>query len=194
MKRIVAITGGIGSGKSVVCHALSVMGYAVYDCDSEAKALMDSSTDIKQRIAAEISPDAINADGSICRPRLSAIVFSAPDKLKTLNSIVHSAVRNHCISWIESQNNGTLFIETAILYESRFDSLVTEIWEVSAPRELRISRVIERSKLSRREIEKRIDAQCKSINPAHKQIVNDGITPVIPRLSQLLYNNESTGI
>ncbi len=116
MKRIIAITGGIGSGKSVVSHTLRCLGYPVYDCDSEARILMDNDSDIRQRISAEISAEAINADGTINRQKLSAIIFSDTGKLRQLNSIVHGAVRNLFVQWSLSSNEQTLFVETAILY------------------------------------------------------------------------------
>ncbi|MDE7143624.1 MAG: dephospho-CoA kinase, partial [Muribaculaceae bacterium] len=114
---IVAITGGIGSGKSVVSRILRCMGYPVYDCDSEARRLMDGSAEILSRIAGEISPDAIGADGRLRRDVLSAMVFSDSSKLQCLNSIVHGAVRKHLLSTVASCGSPLFFFETAILYE-----------------------------------------------------------------------------
>lgn len=186
MKRIIAITGGIGSGKSVVCHALRCLGYPVYDCDSRARKLMDDDPDIRRRIAAEISVETISADGNIERAKLSAIVFSDSEKLKQLNAIVHGAVRNDFTAWSHSQSDETQFVETAILYESGFDALVNEVWEVTAPDQLRVSRVMRRSGLTEDEIKRRIDAQSKTCRPEHHIIVNDDFTPILPRIFRLL--------
>lgn len=191
MKRIIAITGGIGAGKSVVCRAVRSLGFPVYDCDSEAKRLMEVNTDIKSAIAARITPDALLPDGSLNRPAIASIVFSDPEKLKELNSIVHGAVRRDFSDWVRSNEGADiLFVETAILYESGFDSLVAEIWEVSAPEETRIARVIRRSNLQRAEVERRIASQRAASRPTHRIIVNDDATPLLPQIFKLL-NEES---
>ncbi len=186
MKRLIAITGGIGAGKSVVSHALRVMGYPVYDTDSAARRLMDADRAMRRRIAAEITSDALNPDGSLNRPALAAVVFANPEKLLRLNEIVHGAVRSDFLAWVEATPCQVLFVETAILYESRFDALVGEVWEVSAPDALRIERVKKRSGLTADEIRRRIDAQCAESRPSHRVIVNDDLTPVIPQILTLL--------
>lgn len=185
MKRIVAVTGGIGSGKSVVCHVLSAMGHPVYDCDTEAKRLMDSDRAMQQRIGAEVCPEAITADG-INRKVLAECVFIDAGKLQKLNEIVHGAVRAHFSAWAEGQTTATLFVETAILYESGFDSLVGEVWEVTAPMETRIERVARRNGLSRNEIEHRMASQNCQMHANHKIIINDGDTPLLPQIFTLL--------
>ncbi len=192
MKRIVAITGGIGSGKSVVSRMLRSMGYDVYDCDIEAKILMDHDPDIKRRIADEFSAKAINADGSICRPFLSERVFSDSDKLKTLNDIVHGAVRKHFRAWVDKQNSETVFVETAILYESGMNKLVNEVWEVTAPKEVRIQRVMRRNAMKRDDIEKRIASQSHIFRSGHRRIDNDGLHSVIPQIIRLLHSHDQS--
>jgi len=189
MKRIVAITGGIGAGKSVVCHVLKALGFHIYDCDTEARLLMDSDAAMRRRIADEVTCDALNPDGTLCRPKLAECVFTDPAKLRTLNSIVHGAVRRHFAKWAEAQAGNVIFVETAILYESGFDASVTEIWEVTAPREVRIARVEKRNGLDRAAIVQRIDAQNRERHAGHRIIVNDGLRPVIPQIMQLLEND-----
>lgn len=186
MKRIIAITGGIGSGKSVVCHALRCLGYPVYDCDSRARELMNTDPEIPRRISEEISTEAINSDGTINRPKLSSIVFSNSEKLGLLNAIVHGTVRTDFINWSQSQSAQTLFVETAILYESGFNAHVNEVWEVTAPDRLRISRVKRRSGLTYDEIRQRINAQNKVRHPNHRLIVNNGTTPLLSQIFRLL--------
>lgn len=188
MKRIVAITGGIGSGKSVICHILSALNYSVYDCDSEAKRLMDSSHDIKRRIANEIATEAICPNGAINRKALSQCVFSDHKKLLKLNEIVHGAVRKHLSAWLQSQKSSTVFVETAILYESGLDSMVNEVWDVYAPEYVRIERVMRRSNLSVEEIERRIAAQSINgdVHPSHRLIFNDGHVPLLTQIFKLL--------
>ena len=82
---LIAITGGIGAGKSVVSNVLRVMGYEVFDCDSEAKIIMDSDVEIKHRLITEISPLSVSSDGIIDRRHISSVVFSDKSKLEQLN-------------------------------------------------------------------------------------------------------------
>ncbi|MDE6489569.1 MAG: dephospho-CoA kinase [Muribaculaceae bacterium] len=190
MNRVIAITGGIGSGKSVVSRILRVMGYPVYDCDTEARLLMDGDTAISRRIANEISPEAIDDDGKINRPKLAEIVFTDRQALERLNNIVHSAVRDHLRQWIDRhQPTSTCFVETAIPYQSHIDTMVDEIWEVDAPEEIRISRVMARNNLSRREVENRIEAQRYTpdrLHPNTRHIDNSPSSPLLPQLLRLL--------
>ncbi|MDE6222481.1 MAG: dephospho-CoA kinase [Muribaculaceae bacterium] len=186
MKRVIAITGGIGAGKSVVSRVLAAMGFPVYDTDSAARSLMDADEDMRRRIAAEVTPSALNPDGSLNRPALAAVVFANPSALLKLNEIVHGAVRADFMRWVDSRSQEILFVETAILYESGFDALVGEVWEVTAPDALRIERVIKRSGLTANEIQRRIDAQAACARPGHRLIVNDNVRPVIPQILNLL--------
>ncbi|MBO5779665.1 MAG: dephospho-CoA kinase [Muribaculaceae bacterium] len=191
---LIAISGGIGSGKSVVARMLRTMGYLVYDCDVEAKRLMDSSPAIKLCIANEISADAIAANGSIDRQQLSAIVFSDKAKLELLNSIVHGAVKDDLTEW--SARNAThspLFVETAILYQSGLDKLVDRVIEVVANDAVRIERVCHRNSMSEAEVLKRIESQridVKNPHPNVDTIDNNGSEAVLPQLLDFLKSIE----
>lgn len=186
MKRIVALTGGIGAGKSVVSHVLTALGYPVYDCDSQAGILMDRDLQMQRRIAAEITADALGANGNLNRKAIAQCVFSDSAKLKRLNEIVHAAVRSHCSEWIAAQEKDTVFVETAILYESGMDAMMSEVWEVTAPEELRISRVERRSGLTREEIKSRMAAQQAGTRLGHRILINDGANPLLPQIFSLL--------
>ncbi|MCM1522518.1 MAG: dephospho-CoA kinase [Muribaculaceae bacterium] len=191
MSKVIAVCGGIGSGKSVVCEVLRVMGHPVYDCDSEARAIMDSDISIKLEIFERIDSSCI-IDGDIDRPRLSEIVFSDPEKLNTLNSIVHSAVKRHLSSWIDSQKSSLIFVETAILYQSGLDRMVDEVWEVTAPVSVRVSRVMRRNSLSEHQVLARIESQDtfepESLHPEVHVIVNDGVCSLLLQIENLLAN------
>lgn len=191
MNRAIAITGGIGSGKSVVSRIIRVLGYPVYDCDTEARLIMDSDPAISQRIADEISADAIGCDGRIDRPRLAGIVFADRHALDCLNSIVHTAVREHLQGWINAAHISSplCFVETAIPYQSHIDTMVDEIWEVDAPEETRIARVMSRNGISRDEVERRIASQRytpERIHPCTHHIDNSSATPLLPQVQKLL--------
>lgn len=190
--KLIAITGGIGSGKSTVSHALEAMGFIVYDCDSQAKRLTDCSPEILSRIAAEISPTALNDDGTLNRKALADIVFNDSSSLGCLNAIVHSAVLNDIRQWIECHKNSQdlLFIETAILYQSGLDKLVDEVWHVEAPKNIRLTRVMQRNNLIAEEVEARINAQdsfrpCE-LHPRTFTILNDNTAALLPQIKSLL--------
>lgn len=188
---LIAVTGGIGSGKSVVCSVLRALGYPVYDCDSSAKALMDADPEIKRRITAEISASAIDADGRIDRKILSSIVFNESDKLNTLNAIVHSAVRADLRAWKKAMpDDCTLcFVETAILYQSGLDREVEAVWEVTAPVDVRIARVQKRSGLTADEVRARIASQSftpEAPHPLTYPIINDGRASILRQIDAIL--------
>lgn len=189
--KLIAITGGIGSGKSVVSQILRKLGYQVYDSDTEARRLMDDSVAIKKEISNKINPSVINEDGSINRKALSNIVFNDSQKLGTLNHIVHSAVRNDLQLYVKRCNNTIVFVETAILYQSEIDRMVDEVWDITAPDDIRINRVINRNSLTAEEVKKRIKSQEFTPEKLHEQtkvIINDDKTAILPQIENLLAN------
>lgn len=189
--RVIAVTGGIGSGKSVVCRVLSAMGYDVYDCDSEARRIMDSDEGMKRRIADEITPEALDRDGNLDRKAIAGVVFADASRLAALNAIVHGAVRDDIARRLRVAADAGValyFIETAILYESGLDRMVGEVWEVTAPQEVRIRRAMLRDGAGYESIKARVDAQTSAGGPHScvHVIVNDGREAVLPQIHTLL--------
>lgn len=190
--RLTAVAGGIGTGKSIVSNMLRVMGYPVYDCDSRAKAIMESSEEIRIRIASEISADAVDEAGVIDRKRLSEIVFTDPPALKRLNSIVHKAVLYDIEQWrkVLPADVERAWVESAIIYESGIDCIVDCVWQIEAPDRLRIERVMNRNGLSAEAVRQRIESQSvpqgKTIHKNVHHVINDGVEPVLPQLLALL--------
>ena len=120
---LIALTGGIGSGKSVVQRILTALGYPVYDCDSRARALMATPA-ITASLADAFGYGIFDSRGSLDRRVLASIVFSDPDSLDRLNSITHAAVRADLNRWASGHcRHGIAFVETAILYQSGIDKL-----------------------------------------------------------------------
>lgn len=194
MKQVIAICGGIGSGKSVVSTILRLMGYPVYDCDSRAKKFMDHSDEIKHRLQLSFGQNVID-NGNINRILLGQIVFSDKKKLLALNAIVHPAVRADFQCWVNSQKTAIVFVETAILKESGMSGNVNAIWMVSAPTELRIYRVMKRNNLLREAVEKRIAVQKNSNVEYTDEIMNDEQHSVLFQIDALLrkYGNRRRG-
>jgi dephospho-CoA kinase len=191
LNNLIAIVGGIGSGKSVVSHILTCMGYLVYDCDSRAKSLMNSSENIKHRISTEIDNSVI-VNGEIDRQRLASIVFADAEKLFILNNIVHHAVAEDLTKWVAKHGceDKPIFVETAILYTSGLDKLVNSVWRVTAPIELRIARVMKRNAITREQVIERINSQTQEESDSEdmmvRTILNDETTPILPQINDLL--------
>lgn len=187
MGKLFGITGGIGSGKSVVSSVLKLMGFAVYDCDSRAKWLMNTSQDIKNGLTA-IFGDEVYAGGMLNRQLLGSKIFSNKESLDKINSIVHPVVKQDLTEWCDTQNNSICFVESAILYESGLDSMVAGVINVSAPEELRIRRVMARSGLSAQQVRARISNQNKVSHDMAKEyeVINDEMTPILPQIVRFL--------
>lgn len=184
---LIAITGGIGSGKSVVSRVLDAMGYEVYDCDSRARGIIDNSGEILLEIAGRISGDVIDENGVLDRKALASIVFSDSAKLEILNDITHGAVRRDLAEWKNRRRGGNrpVFVETAILYQSGIDRMVDEVWEVTAPIEERVARVMARDGIGREAVCRRIESQKIVVDSPHgnvRVIINDGFTPLLPQI------------
>ncbi len=184
----IALTGGIGCGKSVVSKIITALGYNVYDCDSHAKTLMDCSDDIKNQLYKLISSDVITSENQINRPILANIVFNNPQKLKILNNIVHSEVIKDFTRWRNSLNQNICWIETAILYESNLHREVNFAWNIISPINIRIKRVMQRNNMSEEDVISRINSQnmtnlglVPTIN-----IINDDITPILPQIESII--------
>ena len=154
----IGVTGGIGSGKSTVCHMLEQLGAAVYDSDANAKRLMNEDPDLRRRLTEAFGAETF-ADGTLNRKYLAAAVFGNDERLQLLDSIVHPAVRCDFRRWCEGRTEDYVLLESAILFESGFDSETDRTLAVVAPEELRIERVQKRNGVTREEVLRRIAAQ-----------------------------------
>ena len=187
MGAVVAIVGGIGSGKSVVCRILSRLGYEVYDCDSRAKILMNTDEDLKRRLADAFGPSVFLRDGTVNRPYLAAIVFNDAKALATLNNIVHGEVKADLARCINNVPHDCLFfLETAIPVESGIDKIADRMWLVTCPVEERVKRIVARNGVTEQHARSRINSQIEVNTDNVDIIVNDGLTPVLPRVLDLL--------
>ena len=187
---IIALAGGIGAGKSMVSRMLRAMGYEVYDTDSAARRIMDSSSEIKQFLQEKISPDAVSDAGVINREAVAAVVFSDAERLAMLNEVVHSAVRADMRAWANTCGD-VMFVESAIAVGSGIADEVDAIWEVSSPEDLRIKRICMRgSGMTPAQALARIDAQRAELSAVGKlrtvELINDNATPLLPQLEAAL--------
>lgn len=181
---MILISGGIGSGKSVVSRILRANGFEVYDSDLEARRLMDSSHEIKSRLCIEIAADAVDPRGNINRTRVAEVVFADASKLAALNSIVHTAVRADIR--LRMARNPRLFVETAIPVSSGLVDFADEVWQGEAPEDLRIRRVMARNNTTAEAVRARIEAQRAEAVPGARVILNDGRHPLLASVLELI--------
>lgn len=155
--RLIGLTGSIGAGKSVVSRILRLKGYAVYDCDSRARILMENSSAIKDALVSRWGEECLDPGGNLNRPHIASKAFAADEERIWLNSLVHSAVREDIAAWKE--NHEVAFVESAILATSELDRLCDSVWVVDAPEELRIKRAVRRDGGAEESVRRRNDAQ-----------------------------------
>lgn len=187
MKKI-GITGGIGSGKSIVAQVLETMHYPVYYSDDQAKELVDSHPVIREKLIDLLGKD-IYLEGGINKKNLAEILFKDDEIRLTVNSIIHPYVRSTFQNWVEQQNSKFVFNEAAILFETgAYQSMDLNIL-VTAPEELKIKRAVERDKCTEKEVLERISKQWddqKKIPLADFILVNDEKMPLIAQIEVLL--------
>lgn len=149
---IVGLTGGIGSGKTTVARMFQEYGIPVYISDEEAKKLMVTSKFIKKKLIALFGTE-VYIDGQLNKPLISQAIFNDQDKLKRMNSIVHPRVGQHFDRWVKKQKSPYVLKESAILFESGGADQCDLIITVTAPKEVRIERVLKRDHSSKEKIE-----------------------------------------
>lgn len=182
------ITGGIGSGKTSVCRVFEVLHIPVFSADRIASGIMESDTRVIEGINSITGRD-LYSEGHLNKMELADLIFNNSDLLKKVNSIVHPVVFEHFRSWVLAQDAPYVIMEAAILFESGASAIVDKILTVAAPVDERIERIIERSKLSREQIEERMRNQMDDeTRIEHSDYVirngeNDMIIPAILKIN-----------
>lgn len=154
----VAITGGIGSGKSIVCKTIESIGYPVYYSDQRAKDLINTSSHIICSLKNLYGED-IYKDGSINKKRLASIIFNSKTELNKVNAIVHPEVETDFINWTKKQGKTITFKESAIIFESQLEHLFNYTIGITTDKETRIRRVMNRENCTRESVIVRIKNQ-----------------------------------
>ena len=153
----IGITGGIGTGKSLVCRIFQCFGVPAYDADSHAKELMTTDGILISNIKKEFGELSYNTDGSLNRNYLSLRVFNDAEQLKKLNELVHPRVAIDYKRWVENKIGFPYVLkEAALLFEAGSNQQLDKVIVVHAPEEIRIRRVLKRDR-------HRTEAQVKSI-------------------------------
>ena len=184
----VGVTGGIGSGKSLVCRIFNTLGIPVFDADSEAKQLMATDAGLIAAIRTEFGDQAYNADGSVNRAYLASQVFNDPQRLELLNSLVHPVAIRAGEEWAERQDAPYTVKEAALLFESGSYRLNDYTVLVTAPVAVRIERVVQRDGTTAEQVRARMERQWpdeEKIRLADFVIVNDNRQPLLPQVLNL---------
>lgn len=188
MKKI-GITGGIGSGKSTVCKLFALLGIPVYNADDEAKNILEEKKEVKDKIVETFGNSILTSEGKLDRVQLAKLVFSNKVNLEKLNAIVHPAVGIHFEDWLKKQKGCPYILkEAAILFESGAYLQTDAVITVTAPLELKIKRVMERSGISRDEVLQRINNQSndeEKLKRSAYEIHNDEVHLIIPQILKI---------
>lgn len=184
----VGITGGIGSGKSLVSKILSTKNFPVFYSDNEGKRILAEDQDAKQELIQLFGPRVFNK-GVLNRSYLSGLVFNNPEALEKLNGVVHPRVRSKFERFIQESSSPIVFNEAAILFETggykNFDKVIL----VTSPNSLRIERVMERDRVSEQEVRARMSAQWEDdqkLPLADYVITNDEKESLLSQVDEIL--------
>lgn len=189
----IAITGGIGSGKSFVCRELQRRGIDVYDCDAAAKRLMRSDVELQQRLRRLVGEDVYSADGTLQKPVLARFLLASEANKLAVNDVVHPAVardfEQSSFDWLES----AILFESGFIHRTHFDKVVC----VTAPEQVRVERVMARDHIDRSKVLAWIHAQMPQqdiVSRSDYEIVNDGPSDVAEQVERLLQKFAATGV
>jgi len=188
--KIIGLTGGIGSGKSIVCKVFEKLRIPVYNSDIEAKKLMNFDSNIKEKLISEFGKE-VYIQNKLNRKFLAEIIFNDEKKLEIVNSTVHPVVRNHLKKWVSEHKSKYILVENAILFESGFNKFVNKIITVTAPEYMRIKRVVKRDKTTYKEVKSRINNQIsekEKIKNSDYIIINDDTYLIIPQILNIHKN------
>ena len=181
----IAITGGIGSGKSYACRILEKLGIRVYDCDAEAKRLMRTDAELQAGLKKLVGEEVYSADGILQKPVLAQFILTSEANKQAVNDVVHPAVAH------DFEQSNCEWMESAILFDSGFDRRThfDKVVCVSAPVGVRLQRIMQRDHISQEKAQQWIDAvmpQEELIARSDYEIVNDGVRDVEAQVVHLL--------
>ena len=183
----VAITGGIGSGKSLVCQVFKTLGIPIFDADAVSNQLVEHDATLKTAITELFGKEAYK-NNIYNRKYIAHIVFNQAEKLKALNELIHPKAIEAAKQWFEKQQTPYAIKEAAILFESKAEQDIDIIIGVTAPEKIRIERVMQRIGCSKDEVIKRMQQQMpedEKMKKCNYIIHNDNVTALIPQVLQI---------
>jgi len=192
----IAITGGIGSGKTYVCRKIAAAGFPVFYCDDEAKRIIRTLPAVRQALTSLISGGVYDAEGRLVKSVLAAYICGSPAQAAQVNAIVHPRVAEAFRQWVAQQTAALVFMECALLFESGFDALVDVTAHVSVPEALRLRRVMERDHVTAEKAQEWMSLQMPEAEKAARAdfvLRNDSETHFAADLQRLLTLRPSSG-
>ncbi len=183
----VGITGGIGSGKTIVCQVFQTLGIPVLYADNVAKDLMNTDDELKQKIKDLFGED-IYDKGELQRQKLASIVFNNEEQLQALNVLVHPATIQYGIDWMNKQITPYAIKEAALFFESGSDKEMDLMIGVHAPKDVRLKRVMLRDNTPKEKVEERMAKQMdeeEKMKLCDYVILNNDRTSIIPQVIEI---------
>lgn len=183
----IGLTGGIGSGKSIVAKVFEALGIPVYYADDAAKRLMNEDVVLKHKIQQQFGTD-VYAEGKLNRKNLADIVFNDPEKLSQLNALVHPATLTDAEKWMKAQTTAYCIKEAALIFESGAHEYLDYVIGVTAPVALRIQRIMQRDGITREDVLLRMDKQLdesEKMQLCNFVIKNDEQSLILPQVLAL---------
>lgn len=183
----VAITGGIGSGKSLVCQVFKTLGIPIFYADDTSNQLVENNLELKASIIELFGKEAY-INGNYNRKFIGNIVFSNPEKLQLLNDLIHPLAIQAAKQWFEEQHAPYAIKEAAILFESNAQQDIDIVIGITAPEAVRIERVMQRTGYNKEEVIKRIALHMPDEEKMAKcdyVIQNDNKTAILPQLLRI---------
>ncbi|MBO55689.1 MAG: dephospho-CoA kinase [Dehalococcoidia bacterium] len=192
---VIGLTGGIGSGKSAVALMLQELGADLIDADKVGHEAYQVNSEPWQAVVDAFGKGILGPDGDIDRKKLGSVVFSDPSELDRLNAIMHprmaSMVKNK-IESLEENGSNVVVLEAAVLLEAGWDSLVDEVWTVTAPVDLVLERLNARNGMTYDEASRRIAAQMSvedRLKSSQAEINNSGDMILLGNIVRELWEN-----
>lgn len=164
----IAVTGGIGSGKSYVCRLIEQNGFPVFYCDDEAKRIMRTDTQVRQALTELIGPECYDACGQPVKAVLAHYICADTAHAARVNAIVHPAVGRAFESWAKTHQPGPVFMECALLFEAGFDRYADVTIHIATSQETRLRRVMARDGIAQEKALEWMSLQMSEEEKAHR--------------------------
>ena len=180
----IAITGNIGSGKSLICKIFNHLGINTFHSDEETKKLY-FLPEIKKEIINQFGEEVYFADGSLNKKLLSYHLFQNEKALKFIETLLYPKLNQVFEEWCEKQTSDFVLFESAILFEKNIDNQFDKIIFISAPEEVRLKRAMQRDKCDEDNVRSRMRIQWNEdvkISKSDYVINNDGIEMLMPQV------------
>ncbi|RUT79219.1 dephospho-CoA kinase [Ancylomarina longa] len=184
----VGLTGGIGTGKSLIAKIFTLLDIPVYIADLKAKKLMNTNSDIREQLIQHFGIQVFDSDSNLDRGYLAKIIFNQPEALQKVNEIVHPVVRADFASWCLKYSKYPYVIqESAILFDTGLYKIFDKIITVTADKEIRIKRIIKRDLTTRELVEERMKNQLEESIKIEKSdyVIFNNLELVLPQVIKI---------